>query len=228
MTGQLNEKSAGSSRRTILIGDVHGCARELEQLISALQVTPSDRLICVGDLVCKGPENVRVLEWAMSTVNLTCLLGNHEARLLRYFQNGLPATFEKPYDGDLIAQMGDRFARYMQFVQTWPVYVDEPEFLAVHAGLDPRVKSLSEQRLENLTTIRLLEGLNEPWYEHYHHEKLVVFGHWARREPVLRANAIGLDTGCVYGGELTALVLPERRLVRVKAHREYQKKAKWT
>jgi hypothetical protein len=54
-----------------------------------------------------------------------------------------------------------------------------------------------------------------------------VFGHWARPEPVVRPNAIGLDTGCVYGGELTAVILPERRLVSVPARRVYQKKEGW-
>ena len=54
-----------------------------------------------------------------------------------------------------------------------------------------------------------------------------MFGHWAKPAPIVRRNAIGLDTGCVYGGALTALILPERRLVSVSARRVYQKKEGW-
>ena len=66
--------------------------------------------------------------------------------------------------------------------------------------------------------------MDDPWYESYTGETTVVFGHWARPEPVVRENAIGLDTGCVYGGRLTAVILPERNLVSVPAKRAYSGK----
>ena len=63
--------------------------------------------------------------------------------------------------------------------------------------------------------------MTPPWFDFYTDDKLVVFGHWAAQEGVVRENAIGLDTGCVYGKKLTALVLPERELVSVKARKQY-------
>jgi hypothetical protein len=78
-----------------------------------------------------------------------------------------------------------------------------------------------------LTTLRRLKDTDEPWYERYTDSRLVVFGHWAKPAALVRKNAIGLDTGCVYGGALTALILPERRLVSVPARRVYQKKENW-
>ena len=76
--------------------------------------------------------------------------------------------------------------------------------------------------------MRRLTDTGQPWYEHYEGQGLAVFGHWPRREgPLLRSNAIGLDTGCVYGGALTALILPERCLVSVAARRIYRNKPSW-
>lgn len=220
-------KPPSSAQRTILIGDIHGCAWELEQLLKKLEVGDDDRLVSVGDLICKGPESTAVLDWALATPRLTCVLGNHEARFVRYRNEGIE-NLEKPYDSSVIRQMGSSFDKYIEFIKTWPLYVDEPDFLAVHAGINPRLKSLAQQDIETLTTVRRLAGATRPWYEDYRDDKTIVFGHWARRQPIVRPNAVGLDTGCVYGGELTALILPERRLVSIQARHEYYRKAQWT
>ena len=167
-------------RKTLIIGDVHGCATELERLLKVADVSDEDQIISVGDLICKGPDSGCVMEWAMSTPNLRCVLGNH----------------------------GEGF-------------------FVVHAGVDPRVTVFDGQSRRDLTSIRIPEGMSIPWYDDYADDRLAVFGHWARPDPVVRSNAIGLDTGCVYGGSLTALILPERRLVSVPAAQEYQKHAAW-
>ena len=96
--------------------------------------------------------------------------------------------------------------------------------MIVHAGLDPRVPMVRQQSPRDLLTIRVPEGMRVPWYEAYTGEKTVVFGHWARNEPLIHPKAIGLDTGCVYGGRLTALILPEQRLISVPAEKTYQSK----
>ena len=76
------------SGRTIVIGDVHGCYQELQDLLRAVKATPYDRLISVGDLISKGPDSRAVVEWAMKTRNLECVLGNHELRLRRHWLQG--------------------------------------------------------------------------------------------------------------------------------------------
>jgi hypothetical protein len=114
----------------------------------------------------------------------------------------------------------------MRWIAEWPVFVSGRGFVVVHGGFDP-AESLEWQTRATLTNLRRLPGTGRPWYESYTDKRLAVFGHWARRAPVVRDNAIGLDTGCVYGEALTALVLPERRLVSVRARRAYRRKEKW-
>jgi serine/threonine protein phosphatase 1 len=200
---------------------VHGCASELETLLKTAEVTKEDDLIIVGDLICKGPDSRSVMQWAMSTPNLRCVLGNHEARLLgRWIAGDVldPSTS----DDDTTRQLSDCFEESMNFIKSWPLAAEDDGFLVVHAGIDPRIPTLAQQLRHDLLNIRTLEGTDIPWYEAYTEERLIVFGHWARRDPIIRPNAIGLDSGCVYGGALTALILPERRLVSIPAAKEYQ------
>ncbi len=210
--------------RTIVIGDVHGCWQELQDLLRAVKAHPSDRLISVGDLLSKGPDSRAVVEWAMRTPNLECVLGNHELRLRSHWRAGTRST-EKSHDADTYRQLGDAYEPAMRFIDKWPLTVSGPGFLVVHAGFDPR-EGLEWQSASQLTNLRRLED-GRPWYGAYRERTLAVFGHWAMRRPVVRANAVGLDTGCVYGGSLTALILPERLLISVPARRVYVPKASW-
>jgi serine/threonine protein phosphatase 1 len=212
--------------RTIIIGDVHGCASELELLLKKVEVSKGDELIAVGDLVRKGPDSGSVMSWAMETPNLRCVLGNHEARLLDRWIRGEAPSPGSP-DEEIFKQLGDRYDEAMAFIKSWPFYLERDGFFVVHAGIDPRIRNLEQQSRLDLTTIRVPEGMSIPWYEAYTDNRLALFGHWARPEPIIRPNAIGLDTGCVYGGALTALILPERRLVSVPAAKEYQPHAAW-
>ncbi|PIR19482.1 MAG: hypothetical protein COV48_01755, partial [Elusimicrobia bacterium CG11_big_fil_rev_8_21_14_0_20_64_6] len=95
----------------------------------------------------------------------------------------------------------------------------------IHAGFDPG-EGLEWQSASQLTSLRRLKD-GRPWYEAYRERTLAVFGHWAKRKPVVRPNAVGLDTGCVYGGSLMALILPERVLISVPARRVYAEKKFW-
>ncbi|OGR59621.1 MAG: hypothetical protein A2X36_05395 [Elusimicrobia bacterium GWA2_69_24] len=211
--------------RTIIIGDVHGCWRELQILLRKVRPAPEDLLISVGDLICKGPDTRGVLDWAMRCRNLQCVLGNHEYRFLKHWKKGLTPD-EKLYDLEAAHQMGRKYETYMRFIDTWPTLLMYRDLVVVHAGFDPRTPLL-EQPTSELVNIRRIGKGETPWYERYRGSRLAVFGHWVLRKPVLRGNAIGLDTGCVYGGSLTALILPERRLVSVRARRAYRRKESW-
>ncbi len=211
--------------RTIVIGDVHGCYDELQDLLRAVKARPEDRLISVGDLICKGPASDRVIKWAMAQNNLECVLGNHELRFLNCRRRGaIPDV--KPTDKETYLQFGGGYEDAMRYIARWPLTVSGDGFMVVHGGFDPR-EGLEWQSDVQLTTIRRLKDTEEPWYERYADPRLIVFGHWAAPEPVVRKNAIGLDTGCVYGGDLTAVILPERRLDSVPARRAYLKKEGW-
>lgn len=113
-------------------------------------------------------------------------------------------------------------------VLRWPLWIEENGLMLVHAGLVPGLHP-SQTDPWMLVTIRTWDGLgcdlfNEnhpPWFDFYDGRDLVVFGHWAALGGLVREHVIGLDTGCVYGGMLSCLILPERRFVRVKAREAY-------
>lgn len=212
--------------RVIIIGDVHGCFKELQALLKKCDFqSKRDRLIFVGDLINKGPFSLKVLDFVIEG-NFECTLGNHEWGFLRsledkrYFKNGNKALAE---------EMGKDLGHYATWMKELPLYIEDEDFIVIHGGIEPGV-SLKNQRAEVSTRIRTWDGvgtdLNNPdnpsWFELYKLEKLVIFGHWAAKGLIKRANAIGLDTGCVWGGELSALILPQREVQSVEALKEYK------
>ncbi len=110
----------------------------------------------------------------------------------------------------------------MKWIAGFPRIIDLGDQLVVHAGLRPGVP-LDSQSVEDLTTLRTCGDSGAPWFEQYE-GKTAVFGHWVFTAPLLTKSAIGIDTGCVYGGSLTAVILPERRLVSVPAVKSYSRK----
>ena len=121
--------------------------------------------------------------------------------------------------------MGRRFKKYMKWISKWPLYLEGPNWIVIHAGLRPRV-ALKNQKTVDLANLRTVGRNAKPWYQYYKGKRTVVFGHWVHRKPMVRKNAIGLDTGCVYGGKLSALVLPQRKIVSVRASKVYMKRQK--
>ena len=214
--------------RTIIFGDIHGCWSEWQALLDKIGPTSSDRLVSVGDLICKGPDSGKTLELARRMKNLTCVLGNHELRFLRYWnEEGERPKHLTDTDERTFRELGRRYDDHMRYIASWPHYLDLPEALVVHGGLRPGV-ALGRQDIEDLTGLRTVGKPPQPWFETYKGPKLAVFGHWVVREPIYSEHAIGLDTGCVYGGKLSAFILPERRVVQVKARRTYAvRKNQW-
>lgn len=221
----MNRGKSLAGGRTIVIGDVHGCLEELRDLLRAVEATERDALVSVGDLIGKGPDSRGVLEWAMTAPNLRIVLGNHELRFLEAWRAGRRPA-EKAYDAETLRQLGDKFDEYMRFLAGCPMHLDMTEALVVHGGFDPRLGGPERQDAAVVANLRRLED-GAPWYERYSSPRLVVFGHWVRKEPVVRDNVVGLDTGCVFGGSLTAVVLPERRLVSVPARKAYARRLSW-
>ena len=104
------ETLAPCAGRTLVIGDVHGCADELETLIAAFAPGPQDRLIAAGDLINRGPDSPRVLRIARHH-SICCVLGNHEQRLLQAWQSSNPATL-KEKDRATFAALADALAHF--------------------------------------------------------------------------------------------------------------------
>lgn len=204
-------------KRTIIVGDVHGCSVELKELLEKVSYQKDeDELYFVGDLINRGPNSKGVYELLKESEAIS-VLGNHEYALLQSENGERPM---KDWILQLRTQFGKLYPEFLADLKTWPVYLEKKDFILVHAGLVPDVP-LHEADPHALTNIRNFE--QTPWFDFYHDKKLVVFGHWAQLEGIVRDNIIGLDTGCVYGKKLTAVILPERKLITVNAKEVYKK-----
>jgi hypothetical protein len=234
------------ARRTIVVGDVHGCAAELHALFDRLAVVEgSDRIVFVGDLVARGPDTRGVLDMVRRT-GAVVVRGNHEDRLLAWRQSILARArgeMSLPPDlGRLHLDVAQSLTdEDWALLEATPVthLLEGHRTLVVHAGLVPGV-AIEEQDPAMMMRIRSLGARGEardhggavPWGARWIGPPHVVFGHAASLEPQIHPWATGIDTGCVYGGYLTAMVLEDGReppaiaarrdvLVSVPARRRY-------
>lgn len=202
--------------RSIFIGDVHGCARELERLLDTLQWSSSDRVYFVGDLVARGPKSSGVLQ-IFRNIQARGVLGNHEDRLLEARaarSAGRAGPNLSPSHEHLMTRLSDED---WALLAALPLSLDVPEHdvRVVHAGVVPGVP-LAKQQRRDLLKMRALEPdgtatsswRERSWAADYTGLPHVVFGHNALSGVQLHPYATGLDSACVYGGALTALVLP--------------------
>ena len=209
--------------RTIVVGDIHGCYDELLDLLAEVKFAAGDRLVSVGDLITKGPQNRAVLDRFMSDPQFEAVIGNHDLALRRRW-NGEKFKLkesQKPTHKELKKEK----EHYLPYLNSLPFMIDLGTHLVVHAGLRPGV-ALHSQTTDDLTELRCLgpdrtarDGT--PWYEVYDGEQTVLFGHWPSPEPRRGKKALGLDTGCVYGKHLTAYILETDEIKTVPARRRY-------
>lgn len=205
--------------RTIFIGDIHGCADELRDLLDHVKYQAGDSLVLVGDIVVRGPLSKRVVEIARRE-NARVVRGNHDARVLQ--ARGL--VRDQASNGKKIRPEHALVARELDeadwaFLAATPLWIDLPSHgaRALHAGLDPN-KEIQEQDERTLLTVRYAmttDGREVLWGELYEGPPHVVFGHHALEGLQMHRWATGLDTGCVYGGRLTALVLDRDETIPV-------------
>lgn len=199
-----------------IVGDIHGCARELEALIDNINLGPSDRLICVGDLFHRGPDPVGVME-ILEDVGASFVLGNHELRVLQRcnlaprnadVSDRPPLRTEfPPLEAQDFAGDGDRpcevpeadRARCLTFLQSYAgFYISSTEldgvsgtpdgrpWWVVHAGIQAG-RPLEANSIRTLTRARRTGARGEPyWYESWHGPALVLFGHTPGRVPRAR------------------------------------------
>ncbi|MEV6738478.1 polynucleotide kinase-phosphatase [Streptomyces sp. NPDC051104] len=229
-----------------IIGDVHGCASELEALLGKLGyvdgVHPEGRTaVFVGDLVDRGPDSPGVLRRVMSMVksgDALCVPGNHENKYGRYLKgrnvqhtHGLAET---------IAQMEDESEEFKQQVREFidglvsHYVLDGGRLVVCHAGLPEKYHGRTSGRVRSHALYGDTTGETDefglpvryPWAEDYRGRAVVVYGHTPVPQATWLNNTICLDTGAVFGGKLTALRWPERELVDVPAERAWYEPAR--
>lgn len=207
-----------STGRLLAFGDIHGCRTQLSTLLEAVAPHEDDRLVFLGDYIDRGPDSAGVIDdlLALRARGPRCvfLRGNHEQMLLDTLAGGDPRLF--------LCNGGDRTIASYRERGTWPPPADHlaffrqlaalyttEHFIFVHAGLRPGL-AVERQHPDDLLWIRdaFLDS-DFDW------GKPVVFGHTPRQEPLLKANRIGLDTGCVFGGRLTCCDVLSRQVWQV-------------
>jgi hypothetical protein len=209
--------------RTIVIGDIHGCYDELAALLEKAGLATDDRVVAVGDLIVKGPRNREVLDLFSSDERFSSVIGNHDLAVLNFWQG--KTTELKQSQRRASVELESERQRYASYLNSLPYLIDLGTHAVVHAGVRPGIE-LSEQATEDLTELRTLgadrtnrEGT--PWYDVYNSDKVILFGHWPSPEPRRSKYAIGLDTGCVYGNQLTAYILESDEFIQVPARQAY-------
>lgn len=210
-----------------MIGDVHGCKDELEEMLGKFGfVRGKDQLFQTGDMINRGPDSLGALQLA-AEVGIRSVLGNHEAKLCDIMQK--QAFEQSPKEQRFIERLGPDAEAVYAIVKDWPLWIDEDPFLLVHAGLEPGKSRLEDMHRKVLLSIRTWDGEGEvldrlgdpPWFDCVHWPKTIVFGHWALGGLVVRDGLRGLDTGCVYGKFLSAWCPEENHIYQVPARKEY-------
>jgi hypothetical protein len=201
--------------RTIIVGDVHGCSHELAQILGTIGWTRRDRVFFVGDLLSKGPDPEGVLE-LLRTTGGRAVRGNHENALL-VWKAARTRSGKHKHLGESNRRVVDILRdKDWKLLRSLPLFLNLPDHgvRIVHAGVIPGVP-IEDQPVEALVKMRYLGKNNEPievdghtrWTERYIGPPHIVFGHDAILGLQIHRWATGLDTGAVYGGQLTAMVL---------------------
>jgi protein phosphatase len=228
-----------------LIGDVHGCYEELAALLDRLGYVEQDglrrhpggrRAIFLGDLVDRGPATPAVLRTVMAMVDsgtALCVPGNHDIKLMRALQ-GRPAKVSHGL-AESLEQLGaeppEFRAKVIAFIDSLVSHLvlDGGGLVVAHGGMAERLQGRASRRVRDFALYGETTGETDNfglpvrynWAADYRGKAVVAYGHTPVPQPEWLNNTICLDTGCVFGGHLTAMRFPERELVSVRAGRTY-------
>jgi hypothetical protein len=235
--------------RTIVVGDVHGCLEELDDLLRLVALRPGfDRLVFVGDLLDRGPDPVGVVRRARQ-LGAASVLGNHEEQHLRWARHEAWRKHDPEHRNPVRPFSAQRLAEHNRLSPedlAWlsalpPVLRLDGGWAVVHGGLSPR-RRLDAQARSEVIRLRLVDaegrmatgarGVPPPgvasWATRWPGPESVIYGHHVHGldeprvdEPAPGVRCVGLDTGCCYGGRLSALLLPMEEIVSVRARAVY-------
>ncbi len=211
-------------RRTFAIGDIHGCHRPLVQLLNKIDPDPErDTLVFLGDYIDRGLESKEVISLIIDLKktfrHLIPLLGNHEEMFLSWLAGQDQDIFLQVGGAKTLASYGISLsyddiskipAQHIHFIQELLLLWEDEHAIYVHAGLKPG------EHLNTQPSRWCCWARGEFYRSDYDFGKKVVFGHtpfWD--QPFQKKRKIGIDTGAVYGGRLSCLILPDMKFVSV-------------
>lgn len=238
-----------------IIGDVHGCYDELVELLMKLgyQVTTKEgdipvidspenrKVLFVGDYVDRGPKVVEVLRLVMEMHKngiAMCVPGNHDVKLTRALSgknvahtHGLAETLMQLENET--PEFKEQVADFIEGLVSHYV-LDEGKLVVAHAGMKQEYQGRASGRVRQFALYGETTGETDEfglpirlnWAEEYRGQATVVYGHTSVPEPEWMNRTINIDTGCVYGGKLTAFRYPEKEFVSVPAKKVHYEPAK--
>ncbi len=219
-------QSTPQPSRIYAIGDVHGCAAELEGLLARLNIDKNTLVVFLGDYVDRGVESRRVIDVVLdlrSRCDVVALMGNHEAMFLDFLErpesigaglfilNGGSATLAN-YAGP-----GGTFdvpQTHIEFLRGLRLFFETSTHFFVHAGVPLRKKLADLDPVLDRETFLWTRGPFLTTTEHW--DKIIVHGHTPSPTPDLQRNRINVDTGCVFGGSLTALDVQANEFISIQ------------
>ena len=235
-----------------IIGDIHGCYDELYELLEKLGYvvdqdydtaysTKNRKAVFLGDLVDRGPKSPKVLRLVMSMVKegrAYCVIGNHDGKLLRKLKgskvqeiHGLEKTLEQlEHESEQFIQ---EVKQFLEGLVSHYVF-DAGKLVVVHAGLREALQGRESKKVRDLAmfgeTTGKLDEFGLPvrlnWSEAYKGSAFVVYGHTPQAKARIINNTINIDTGCVFGGKLTAFRYPEKEIIDIPARQIYYESAR--
>lgn len=193
-----------------ILGDIHGCIDELQTMLRRLEPTETDLVLFVGDLIRKGPNSKAVVDIVRANPNYQTVRGNNEQKVI---------DGRKDVDG-----LGPDERTWFESL---PAVIQLGNDIITHGGVDPTQET---HRLREVVTVRSLVkggsyGDTPYWWQKYEAPPRVFFGHTVLEKPLVTPDVVGLDTGCVYGGSLTAFDWRANRVTeQVISQKTYQER----
>ena len=217
--------------RQFIIGDIHGCFAELQELLDKAGLAEDDEIIALGDIVDRGPDSPRVLQFFQSHPQARSLVGNHERKHIRSFHREIAPALSQVISRQ---QFGAEYPQAIEFMQTFPRAIELSDALLVHGFFEPDVPLEQQRDTVLIGTLSgekyLSETYARPWYELYRSDKPLVVGHrdfLGTGEPFIYQDRVfGLDTGSYHGGTLTGMLLPNFKIVSVQSRKDYWSEVK--
>lgn len=237
----------------VVVGDIHGCLEEFNELVKTLQYNKDKmRLVLLGDLMDRGPDPVGCIRLARE-LKAECVMGNHEEKHLRWIKHeknklrtGKANPMKRMSDADIKAN-SNLSDQDISWIKNLPLKLHlKDNWWAVHAGCEPKF-TLDKQNPaqimrvryvnENGTGVPLGDTLEQPpnsvyWTEQWNGPESIVYGHCVhsfsnpRHDIKNNIHCLGIDTGCCFGGSLTAAIFKDDNqfdYIQIKAKREYYK-----
>lgn len=210
----------------VAIGDIHGCGKTLQQLLTKLEKYHDRTFVFIGDYIDRGPNSKLTIDLLLelkANVNCIFLKGNHELMMEEAFRDQFPVHWTRNGGLQTMISLGIKNVNgempepYGQFIKDTVLFHESDEYFFVHGGLPPlaRINDLKQGGdLESLLWER--SHIHAPFVDW---EKKVVFGHTPLETPLIEGKKIGIDTGCVFYntpgmGKLSAILLPENKIIQ--------------